>query len=115
MSNGTGRRDNGRSGTFQQENEGFRSAPAREFEAAHGSLRTTDRLVSPPMVGAGRSASVPAILRRPEVERITGLSRSTIYRLIGKNEFPKPVRLSSNAVGWRSEDILAWVNSRPAA
>ena len=32
------------------------------------------------------------ILRRPAVERITGLSRSSIYEGIGKGTFPQPVK-----------------------
>lgn len=52
------------------------------------------------------------ILRRPDVERITGLARSTIYDWLHKGEFPKPVRLGARAVGWRESDVLAWVASR---
>ena len=34
----------------------------------------------------------PAILRRPQVEQRTGLSRSTLYQYIMDGDFPKPVR-----------------------
>lgn len=53
-----------------------------------------------------------AILRRPDVERITGLSRSTLYAMIAEGDFPKPVRLGKRAVGWREADISAWLESR---
>lgn len=52
------------------------------------------------------------ILRRPDVEDITGLGRSTIYDWMKKGEFPKPVKLGSRAVGWRESDIVAWLESR---
>lgn len=52
------------------------------------------------------------IIRRPDVERITGLARSTIYDWMTKGDFPKPVRLGVRAVGWRESDVLAWVESR---
>ncbi|WP_443217137.1 helix-turn-helix transcriptional regulator [Seohaeicola sp. 4SK31] len=39
------------------------------------------------------------ILRRPEVEARTGLSRSTIYLWIQQGEFPKPVALGARLVG----------------
>jgi len=52
------------------------------------------------------------ILRRPEVERITGLGRSTIYDWMSKGTFPKPVKLGSRAVGWRERDIAAWLDTR---
>lgn len=52
------------------------------------------------------------ILRRPDVERITGLSRSTLYAMMAEGAFPKPVKLGKRAVGWREADIAAWLESR---
>ncbi|WP_035546148.1 AlpA family transcriptional regulator [Burkholderia sp. 9120] len=46
-----------------------------------------------------------AILRRKQVEREVGLSRSTIYQRIKDGTFPRPVRLGVRAVGWRTGDI----------
>ena len=60
----------------------------------------------------------PTILRRPEVEARTGLSRSAIYALKarGIEHFPQPVKLtaSGRAVGWTSTSIEAWIASRVA-
>lgn len=53
-----------------------------------------------------------AILRRKEVEARTGLSRSSIYGLMAKDQFPKPVKLTAKAVGWRSDVIDSWLESR---
>lgn len=55
------------------------------------------------------------LLRRREVEAITGLSRSSIYRLMQDGEFPRPVRVGPAAVRWRSGDVTAWLESRPLA
>ncbi len=52
------------------------------------------------------------ILRRPAVERITGLGRSTIYDWMARGEFPQPVKLGTRAVGWRESDVLSWLESR---
>ena len=52
------------------------------------------------------------ILRLPAVIQLTGLSHSTIYTLRAAGEFPRPVRLSVRAVGWREADIQAWLESR---
>lgn len=46
-----------------------------------------------------------AILRRKQVERETGLSRSSIYRRIHAGTFPAPVQLGPRSVGWRIADI----------
>ena len=52
------------------------------------------------------------IYRRPHVEHVTGLSRSTIYAKVAAGSFPKPVKLGARAVGWRESDILEWLASR---
>jgi prophage regulatory protein len=53
-----------------------------------------------------------AILRRPAVEQLTGLSYSTLYRKMRAGEFPPRVRLGKNAVGWHEAAVKAWINSR---
>ncbi|MFM0038679.1 AlpA family transcriptional regulator [Paraburkholderia strydomiana] len=45
------------------------------------------------------------ILRRRQVEEITGLSRSTIYRRMQAGTFPPAVPLGGRLVGWRAADI----------
>mgnify|MGYP006271737479 CR=1 FL=1 len=52
------------------------------------------------------------LLRRPEVEARTGLSRSTIYQWMKDGEFPQPVKLGARLVAWRESDVLDWLNSR---
>lgn len=54
------------------------------------------------------------ILRFPDVKRVTGLGRSTIYDFISKGVFPKPVKLGPRAVGWHSAEIAEWIESREA-
>lgn len=48
-----------------------------------------------------------------QVEEITGLSKSTIYRLMNEGKFPRPVKLSKNRVAWRSYDIENWLSNLP--
>ena len=59
--------------------------------------------------------STCAILRRPAVEARVGLGRSAIYAMMANNLFPKPVRLTAKAVGWRERDVSAWLESREVA
>lgn len=57
----------------------------------------------------------PVFLRMPTVMRMTGLGRSTIYRLIADRRFPSPVRLGPRAVAWRRSDLDRWSEARPEA
>jgi prophage regulatory protein len=61
------------------------------------------------------AADVPVFLRLPRVRQLTGLGKSTIYRLIALDEFPRPVQLGQRAVGWRSADVERWSAERPMA
>lgn len=54
-------------------------------------------------------------LRLPAVESLTGLSKSTIYRLESKDLFPRRIKLSARATAWRADEVLAWLDSRPRA
>ncbi len=55
------------------------------------------------------------LLRRRDVERVTGMSRASIYRVMQEGDFPCPVKVGSTAVRWKKSDIAAWVESRPVA
>ena len=55
------------------------------------------------------------LLRRPEVERLTGLSRASIYARMAAGTFPCPVRLGSNSVAWRLHDVENWIEALPTA
>ena len=52
------------------------------------------------------------IMRRPEVEKYTGLSRSQIYSLIAQGNFPSQVHLGPRSVGWRQSEVVEWLQSR---
>jgi prophage regulatory protein len=52
------------------------------------------------------------ILRRTDVERLTGLPRSTIYDRMARGEFPKPIKLSAKSVGWLESEVAAWQQAR---
>ena len=54
----------------------------------------------------------PAFFRMPMVMRMTGLGRSTIYRLIAEHKFPSPVRVGDRAVAWRRADLDRWSEAR---
>jgi prophage regulatory protein len=49
------------------------------------------------------------MLRIGEVVRVTGLSASTIKRMVLDGRFPKPMRLSPRRIGWPAAEVKAWV------
>lgn len=54
------------------------------------------------------------ILRREEVERITGFKRSHLYNLMKDGRFPSAKRIGLRAVGWDSHEIDCWISERLA-
>ena len=53
------------------------------------------------------------IIRQREVIHLTGLSRTTIWRLERAGQFPKRRRLTRHSIGWKAAEILGWIDSRP--
>jgi prophage regulatory protein len=59
------------------------------------------------------AASVRDVLVRiTDVRAITGLSVPTIYRLMNRNGFPRPLKITGSARAWKLSEIMAWVDSR---
>ncbi|MGV9010592.1 helix-turn-helix transcriptional regulator [Brevundimonas sp.] len=48
------------------------------------------------------------------VRDLTGLSRTTAWRLQRIGQFPDPVRISPSRVAWRESELLAWKVARAA-
>ena len=71
------------------------------------------------MQDANTSPTAPTIveaslfLRMRAVVHLSGLGRSTIYRLVAEGKFPAPVKLASRAVAWRRVDLERWSEERP--
>lgn len=47
-----------------------------------------------------------------QVRDLTGLGRTTAWRLRRAGQFPEPVPISPGRVAWRARDIAAWHESR---
>ena len=56
-----------------------------------------------------------SLIRRKDVERLTGLSRSRIYDLMSKGAFPKTITLGAMSVAWLEVEVRGWIASRIAA
>jgi|GEM_PF-3270949 len=55
------------------------------------------------------------IILDPEVKQVTGLSRTSRWRMIERGEFPAPVRLSSGRVGFFEDEVADWQSNLPRA
>jgi prophage regulatory protein len=54
-------------------------------------------------------------LRLPEVMRLTGLSRSSIYLHIADGHFPKQINLGRRCTAWLESEINNWITQRIAS
>jgi prophage regulatory protein len=55
------------------------------------------------------------IIRERECLQLTGLSRTTRWRLERHGQFPRRRHISPNGVGWLLSEIEAWQSSRSSA
>ena len=52
------------------------------------------------------------LLRRTEVEQLTGLSRTAIYDRMREGTFPKSIALSPKTIRWVRGEILKWIKEQ---
>jgi prophage regulatory protein len=64
---------------------------------------------------AGDSNAFGNVVRLPAVCRMTGLGRSTIYRMEALGQFPQRFKLGLRAVGWMESEVQAWLTMRANA
>lgn len=62
----------------------------------------------------GCASTAGRFLRIDDVITSTGLSRTTIYRMMANAEFPRQHALTKRCIGWWQSDIDAWLRSRLA-
>lgn len=55
------------------------------------------------------------IIRPRDIEAVTGLRQTRIRELEACGQFPRRIRISERAVGWRSDEVEAWIKGRPLA
>ena len=63
----------------------------------------------PPGNPDGATQPADRIVRIREVCRISGLSRSSVYRMSRNGQFPSALRLSETQLGWRLSEINRWM------
>ncbi|GAL11438.1 transcriptional regulator [Vibrio astriarenae] len=52
------------------------------------------------------------LIKLKEVMTLTSLARSTIYKYMSEDQFPKAVSLGCRSVAWVEEEVTDWVLER---
>lgn len=68
--------------------------------------------MQPPIAPA--AAGIKRTIRRPEVLKKTGLSRTSIYMMERAGQFPRSFLLTPRCAVWVEEEIEAWLAKRRA-
>ena len=67
-------------------------------------------------MSASNESIQPMFLRLSDVAAYLNLCTSTIYKLQSQDPaFPKSVKLTGKAIGWRRAEIEEWAENRPPA
>jgi prophage regulatory protein len=57
----------------------------------------------------------PIFLRINDVTKLTSLSRSSIYRMIGEGDFPIQIPFGNRQVRWSRQEVLNWCEEKLTA
>jgi len=49
----------------------------------------------------------------PQVEKATGLKKSSLYQRMKEGTFPAAVRLGPKSVAWKNHEVNQWIESLP--
>lgn len=50
------------------------------------------------------------LMRWPEVERLTGISRATLSNMAARGDFPRPVQVSVHITAFLSHEVFEWLD-----
>lgn len=54
------------------------------------------------------------LLRLREVQTTTGLSRSAIYDMASRGQFPSPIKIGPRASAWVATEVDTWIERKIA-
>jgi|GEM_PF-1889356 len=58
---------------------------------------------------------IPTLLKIDEVCEKIGVKKSTVYKWMDEQNFPRPLKLSPTCVRWREDDVARWLQEIAAA
>jgi prophage regulatory protein len=107
---------------FVSEGHHMPTVPAEQsppYVADEATLADTQRKPPPKVQYTPQQPRAPPhlpnrILRWREVRSRVGLSRSTIWRMVRRGEFPKPLMLGRQSIGWLETELNLWIETRAA-
>lgn len=59
-----------------------------------------------------RAYVINEIIRPRDLPQLTGLSRTTIWRLEKEGKFVQKIRLTRHSIGYKRSDIERWIEDR---
>lgn len=60
--------------------------------------------------GDSRMGGIPTLLQINQVCEKIGVKKSTVYKWMDEQKFPRPLKLSPTCVRWREDDIVGWLS-----
>jgi len=87
-----------------------RQAPSGESRATSGAAHSAwfDKLADDAFL---RMADLVRTPSRPGAEVLLPFSSSTLWNMVSKNRFPKPVKLGNRITAWRVRDVRDWLRN----
>lgn len=71
-----------------------------------------DAFVTTEPTARGTPVAQIQILRLPQVCKVTGLCRSSIYQMEAEGRFPRRVKIGARSVGWIESELQIWLRQR---
>lgn len=90
------------------------SQTPRSVEAIVSSFRRATRQAAE-SIEKGTNIDADQLLTLRAVSRLTGWSRSSLYRKIADQTFPPPLKVGAKKVMFRAADVQVWLRSQPIA
>jgi prophage regulatory protein len=70
---------------------------------------------APPNTPIASATEKDRLLRLPDVEKLTGCGKSTVYGLMAAGKFPKNLRITRRLSCWKESDVQRWIAEQSAA
>lgn len=87
--------------------------PAKWHRMAHHAIGSNAPRRHDHQTAESPATAETSVFRTADVIRLTGLSRTSLWRLERRGDFPARRQLSPNAVGWLADEVMNWIRSRP--